>query len=59
MRVRDVDRRLHGASKIVIKTLTLTREIGNWFRVLHRGVILSNLGVLIASVLRIPSWKQG
>lgn len=59
MRVRDVDRRLYGTSKIVIKTLTLIREIGNQFRVLRRGVILSNLGVLLASVLRIPSWKQG
>ena len=58
MRVRGIDRRLHGTSKIVIKTLTLTREIGNQFRVLCRGVMLSTLGALLASVLRISSWKQ-
>lgn len=58
MRVRDIDRRLHGTSKIIMKTLTLTRGIGNQFRVLCRGVILSNLGVLLASVLRLSSWKR-
>ena len=57
--MRDIDRRLHGTSKIVIKTLTLIKEIGNQFRALCRGVMLSNLGVLLASVLRISSWKQG